>query len=301
MALHQLSEVFLSVQKNNLDISKKTKDHNYQTTVSHNIRYSTDGNDINSDDESPISIDSESCDSDDQPEPDMDYQKELLSRMMYYGEYENSEISTPISKKPEVPAGESTPLASSTMIKDCSKSMVRNNTRRKNRSTPLASSTMMEDLLADIEANHPEEQTTTDGSILTWSIDDSTETKSLQQYYKRHFDVSSYDWSTSDGELSTGFWTGTDADLSTIFSTSDNLFSTYDSEMTSSEIYNSNCKFPRTSTSCDLLRNTGSKATSDVDEQKKIPNGKQPISRLLFLIRTIKKNLTKKRPSKSRR
>jgi hypothetical protein len=54
---------------------------------------------------------------------------------------------------------------------------------------------------------------------------------------------SSYDWSTSDGELSTGFWTGTDADLSTIFSTSDNLFSTYDSEMTSSEIYNSNCKF----------------------------------------------------------
>jgi hypothetical protein len=144
---------------------------------------------------------------------------------------------------------------------------------------------MMEDLLADIEANHPEEQTTTDGSILTWSIDDSTETKSLQQYYKRHFDVSSYDWSTSDGELSTGFWTGTDADLSTIFSTSDNLFST----------------FPRTSTSCDLLRNTGSKATSDVDEQKKIPNGKQPISRLLFLIRTIKKNLTKKRPSKSRR
>jgi hypothetical protein len=55
--------------------------------------YSSDGNDINSDDESPISIDSESCDSDDQPEPDMDYQKELLSRMMYYGEYKQYNIS----------------------------------------------------------------------------------------------------------------------------------------------------------------------------------------------------------------
>lgn len=297
MALHQLSEVFLSVQKNNLNISKKTNDHNYQTTVSHNISYSTDGNDIDSVDDSPILIDSESCDSDDQSEPDMDYQKELLSRMMYYGEYENSEISTSISKKPEVPADESTPLASSTMVKDCSKSMVRNNTRRKDRSTPLASSTMMEDLLAEIEANQPEEQTTTDGSILTWSIDDNTETNSLQQYYKRHFDVSSYDWSTSDCELSTGFWMGTDADLST----SDSLTSTYDSEITSTEIYNSNCKFPRTSTSCDLLRNTGNKAANDVDEQKKRQNGKQPISRLLFLIRTIKKNLTKKRPSKSRR
>lgn len=301
MVLHQLSEVVLSVQENNLNISKTTKDHEYQIAVPHNISYSADGNDIDLGDDSPMSIDSESCDSDDQSEPDMDYQKELLSRMMYYGKYENSEISTPISKKLEVLAVESTPLASSTMIKDCSKSMMRNNTRRKDRSTPLASSTMMEDLLAEIEANHPEEATTTDGSILTWSLDDSTETNSLQQYYNRHFDVSSYDLSTSDSELSTGFWMDTDADLSTIFSTSDSLSTTYDSGMTSTEIYNSHCKYPRTSTSCDLLRDTGSKFANDVDEQKKRPNGKQPISRLLFLIRTIKKNLTKKRPSKSRR
>ncbi|XP_052065847.1 uncharacterized protein LOC127705561 [Mytilus californianus] len=185
-----------------------------------------------------MSTDLEPCDSDDQSEPEIDYEEELLSRILYYGQYENSEAAVPPAKTISVPPSSSTPLASSTMIEDCSESILRNNRSRKNRSTPLASSTMMEDLIADIQQHNQE--TTSSGSIMTWSIDNSTNTASLKEHYHRYFNVDSNN-SYSDSDT-----TGMSARLSSTFNSDDSFSSDDDSEVTSSEFWNRNRHLPRT-------------------------------------------------------
>ncbi|CAG2249942.1 unnamed protein product [Mytilus edulis] len=199
--LRHLSAALLSSQKNDLDTSSHAaKEQTRTDIIRYNINstecFSIDAND--NDTISQMSTDSEPCDSDDQPELEIDYEEELLSRMLYYGQLKNSEVPRTPTESISVPVSSSTPLASSTMIEDCSESTIRNNRRRKSRSTPLASSTMMEDLIADIKEQNQEP--TSSGSIVTWSIDNSTNTASLKEYYHRYFGVDSND---SDSESDT--------------------------------------------------------------------------------------------------
>ncbi|CAC5388349.1 unnamed protein product [Mytilus coruscus] len=263
--LRHLSAALFSSKKNNLDTSshatkKQTKTDVVRNNINSTECFSTDGND--NDTISQMSTDSEPCDSDDQSEPEIDYEEELLSRMLYYGQFENLEAAATPAKKDSVAASSSTPLASSTMIEDCSESTLRNNRRRKNRSTPLASSTMMEDLVADIQQQT--QVTTSSGSIVTWSIDNSTNTASLKEYYNRYFGVDSND---SYSETDT---TGMSTRLSSTFNSDDSFSSDDDSEVTSSEFWNRNRHFPRTSTSDNLNEMTNNPSPLK-NSQKKTP------------------------------
>ncbi|CAC5372540.1 unnamed protein product [Mytilus coruscus] len=291
--LKHLSAALLSSQKNNLDTpSHATKKQTQTDFIRNNINLtecvSTDGNDY--DTSLPMSTDSEPCDSDDQSEPEIDYEKELLSRMLYYGQYENSEAAAhPADKLNSIPVSSSTPLASSTMMKDCSESTLRNNRRRKNRSTPLASSTMMEDLIADIQQQNQETGSANPGSIVTWSIDNSTNTASLKEYYNRYYGVDSND-SYSDSDT-TGMSTRLSSKFNFSFSSDD------DSEVTSSDFWNRNGHLPRTSTSVNLNEMTNNPSPLK-NCKKKTTKSKQPVSKLLIFIRGIKKNITRRTSSK---
>ncbi|XP_076116799.1 uncharacterized protein LOC143084275 [Mytilus galloprovincialis] len=290
--LRHLSAALLSSQKNNLDTSSHaTKKQTETDVVRNNINstecFSTDTND--NDSVSQMSTDLEPCDSDDQSELEIDYEDELLSRMLYYGQFENLETPATPAKKNSIPASSSTPLASSTMIENCLASTLRNNRRRKNWSTPLASSTMMEDLIADIQQQNQE--TTSSGSIVTWSIDNSTNTASLKEYYHRYFGVDSKD---SDSKSDT---TDMSTRLSSTFNADDSFSSDDDSEVTSSDYWNGNHHYPRTSTSVNLNKMTNDPSPLK-NGQKKTSKSKQPVSKLLFFIRGIKRNLTRKTSSK---
>ncbi|VDH92772.1 Hypothetical predicted protein [Mytilus galloprovincialis] len=287
--LRHLSAALLSSQKNNLDTSslavkKQTETDFIPNNINSSECFSINANDINT-----TSSDLDPCDSDDQSEPEIDYEEELLSRMLYYGQYENSEAAAPKAEKHSAPAPSSTPLASSTMIEDCSESTIRNNRRRKNRSTPLASSTMMEDLIADIKEQNQE--TTSSGSIVTWSIDNSTNTASLKEYYHRYFGVDSNN-SCSDSDT-----TGMSTRLSSTLNSEDSFSSDDDSDISPSDFWNRNGHLPRTSTSVDLNKITNNTAPLKTC-QKKNSKGRQPVSKLLFFIRGIKKNITRKTSSK---
>ncbi|CAC5372539.1 unnamed protein product [Mytilus coruscus] len=281
--LRHLSAALLSSQKNNLDTSslaakKQTATDFIRNNIDLSECFSIDANDIDTSSTEP-------CDSDDQSEPEIDYEEELLSRMLYYGQYENSEAAAPPAEKNSVPAASSTPLASSTMIEDRYESTLRNNRRRKNRSTPLASSTMIEDLIADIQQQNQETRATNPGSIVTWSIDNSTNTATLKEYYNRYFGVDSND-SYSESTR-----------LSSTFNSNDSFSSDEDSEVTSSDFWNRNGHLPRTSTSANLNEMTNN--TSPLNNcHKKNANSKQPLSKLLFFIRGIKKNITRRTSSK---
>ena len=287
--LRHLSAALLSSQKNNLDTSSHaTKEQTETDFIRNNINssecFSIDANDINT-----TCTELEPCDSHDQSEPEVDYEEELLSRMLYYGQYENSEAAVLPAKTNSVPASSSTPLASSTMIEDCSESTLRNNRRHKNRSTPLASSTMMEDLIADIQQQN--QKTDSSGSIVTWSIDNSTNTASLKEYYHRYFGVDSNDsYSESDP-------TGISTRLSSTLNADDSFSSEDDSEVTSSDFWNRNRYLPRTSTSVNLNEMTNDPSPLK-NGQKKTTKSKQPVSKLLFFIRGIKRNITKRTSSK---
>lgn len=285
--LRHLSSALLSTERNNLDSCNQvtsTSSIPVQNNINCTEYFSTDGN--LSSDVSPMSTDSESCDS--ESEADMDYQEELLSRMRYYGQYENSMPSTP-SKKPHLsaPISNSTPEASSTMIEDCTQSMLRNNQRRKSRSEPLASSTMMEDLLAEVQC---QTESDSDQSFVVWSIE-NTETASLKYYYNRYFGLHESDLSDSDSsesELSTGLWMHTKADLSTLFNADDSFTLSSDSEIMAFDMLNGNGTLPRTSTCTDLEKAAAGK------KEKKKSKGKLPGTKLWWMIRSIKKSLTKK-------
>ncbi|CAC5417949.1 unnamed protein product [Mytilus coruscus] len=287
--LRHLSAALLSSQKNNLDTSSlATKKQTETDFIPNNINssecFSIDANDIDT-----SSTDLNPCDSDDQSEPEIDYEEELLSRMLYYGQYENSDAVIPPAKTNSVPASSSTPLASSTMIEDCSESALRNNSRRENRSTPLAASTMMEDLIADVQQQT--QVTTSSGSIVIWSIDNSTNTASLKEYYNRYFDVDSND---SYSETDT---TGMSTRFSSTFNSDDSFSSDEDSEVTSSDFWNRNGHLPRTSTSANLNEMTNNPSPLN-NCQKKNSKSKQPVSKLLFFIRGIKRNITRRTSSK---
>ncbi|CAC5417950.1 unnamed protein product [Mytilus coruscus] len=292
--LRHLSAAFLSSQKNDLDTSslaakKQTETGVFRNNIDSSYCFSIDANDI--DTTSLMATDLEPCDSDDQSEPEIDYEEELLSRMLYYGQFENSEAEATSAKKNSVPASTATPLASSTMIEDCSESTLRNNGRRKNRSTPLASSTMMEDLIADIQQQNQETRATNPESIVTWSIENSTNTASLKEYYNRYFGVDSNDsYSESDT-------TGMSSRLSSTFNSNDSFSSDKDSELTSSDFWNRNGHLPRTSTSANLNEMTNNPSPLN-NCQKKKSNSKQPLSKLLFFIRGIKRNITRRTSSK---
>ncbi|CAG2253476.1 unnamed protein product [Mytilus edulis] len=287
--LRHISAALLSSQKNNLDTSSHAVKKQTETDFIPNNINSSECFSINANDINTTSSDLEPCDSDDQSELEIDYEEELLSRMLYYGQYENSEAAAPKAEKHSAPAPSSTPLASSTMIEDCSESTIRNNRRRKSRSTPLASSTMMEDLIADIKEQNQE--TTSSGSIVTWSIDNSTNTASLKEYYHRYFGVDSNDsYSESDTtDMSTR--------LSSTFNADDSFSSDDDSDISPSEFWNRNRHLPRTSTSVDLNKITNNPAPLKTC-QKKNSKGRQPVSKLLFFIRGIKRNITRKTSSK---
>ncbi|CAC5385365.1 unnamed protein product [Mytilus coruscus] len=229
--LRQLSTALLSTQKNNLDTpSYATKKQTETYVIRNNINslefFSTEGNDI--DTYSPMSTDSEPCDSDDQPEPQLDYEEELLSRRIYYDQYKNSEATTPKAKKNSVPASASTPLASSTMMKDCSKSALRNNRGSKNRSNPIASSTMMEDLIDEVQHQHHGTCAANTGSVVTWSIDNSIKTALLEDFYNIYFD----------------------------------------SEGTSTDFYNRNGHLPRSSTCINLCKMTDNQSRNNNCQKK---------------------------------
>ncbi|VDI19946.1 Hypothetical predicted protein [Mytilus galloprovincialis] len=290
--LIHLSAALLSSQKNNLDTSSHaTKELTQKDVIRNNINssecFSTDAND--NDTIFQMSTDSEPFDSDDQSEPEIGYEEELLSRMLYYGQFENLEAAATPAKTNSVQTSSCTPLASSTMIEDCSESTLRNNRRRKNRSTPLASSTMMEDLIADIKQQNQE--TDSSGSIITWSIDNSINTASLKEYYHRYFGVDSND---SDSESDT---TDMSTRLSSTFNADDSFSSDDDSEVTSSDYWNGNHHYPRTSTSVNLNEMTNDPSPLK-NGQKKTTKSKQPVSKLLFFIRGIKRNITRKTSSK---
>ncbi|VDI14631.1 Hypothetical predicted protein [Mytilus galloprovincialis] len=190
--LREFSTALLSSQKNNLDTpchatKKQTKSYNLQNNSYSSECCSTEGND--NDISLLILTDSESRDKDDQSEPELDYEEELLSRRIYYDQYENSEATTPKAKRNSIPASVSTPLASSTMIDDCSKSALRNNRRRTKRSNPIISSTMMEDLIDEVQKQHHETCAANTGSVVTWSIDNSIKTESLEDFYNIFSDL----------------------------------------------------------------------------------------------------------------
>ncbi|CAC5372554.1 unnamed protein product [Mytilus coruscus] len=289
--LRHLSAALLSSQRNNLDTSslaaKKQTDTDFiRNNINSSECFSIDANDIDT-----SSTDLEPCDSDDQSEPEIDYEEELLSRMLYYGQYENSETAVPPAKTISVPASSSTPLASSTMIEDCSESTLRNNRRRKNRSTPLASSTTMKDLIEDIQQQNQETRAANHGSIVTWSIENSANTASLKEYYNRYFgDYSNDSYSDSDT-------TGMSARLSSTFKFDDSFSSDDDSEVTSSDSWNRYRHLPRTSTTANLNEMTANQSPLK-NCQKKNSKSRQPVAKLLFFIRSIKKNITRKTSSK---